>query len=80
MRDLSQFRERRKERKGQITGKKDSSKKLDWKALREGQEDFFRTLIWDVVQQVLEAEMDEALGASKGERTATQEAGTKGGR
>ena len=33
------------------------------------QEDFLRGLIQQVVQQVLEAEMDEALSAEKGERT-----------
>ena len=52
-----------------MTRKKDSSKRLDWKALLEGQEEFLRPLIQEVVQQVLEAEMEEALGASKGERT-----------
>jgi putative transposase len=55
-----------------MTRKKDSSKRLDWKALLEGQADFLRPLIQEVVQQVLEAEMDEALGASKGERTANR--------
>jgi transposase-like protein len=34
-----------------------------------GQEDFLRPLIQEVIQQVLEAEMDEALGAGKSERT-----------
>src|SRR5947208_15543904 len=45
----------------------------EWKAalvelVKEG--DYLRTLVEQVVQQVLEAEMDEALGAEKGERTA----------
>jgi transposase-like protein len=35
-----------------------------------GQEDFLRPLVQEVIQQVLEAEMDEALGAGKSERTA----------
>lgn len=52
-----------------MTRKKDSAKKLDWKAMMAGQEDFLRPLIQRVVQQVLEAEMDEALGAGKSERT-----------
>ncbi len=52
-----------------MTRKKDSAKKLDWKAMMAGQEDFLRPLIQAVVQQVLEAEMDEALGAGKSERT-----------
>src|SRR5215813_10598349 len=34
----------------------------------EGSE-FLRPLVQEIVQQVLEAEMDEALGAEKGERT-----------
>ena len=34
-----------------------------------GEEDFLRPLIGLVVQEVLEAEMNEALGAKKGERT-----------
>jgi transposase-like protein len=52
-----------------MTRKKDSAKKLDWKAMMAGQEDFLRPLVQAVVQQVLEAEMDEALGAGKSERT-----------
>jgi transposase-like protein len=32
------------------------------------QEDFLRTLVHQIVQQVLEAEMEEAIGAEKGER------------
>ena len=52
-----------------MTRKKDSAKKVDWKALMAGQENFLRPLIQEVIQQVLEAEMDEALGAGKSERT-----------
>jgi len=33
------------------------------------QEDFLLPLVQKIVQQVLEAEMDEAIGAEKGERT-----------
>ena len=33
------------------------------------QEDFLRPLVEQIVQQVLEAEMDETLGAEKSERT-----------
>src|SRR5947208_9273410 len=44
----------------------------EWKAalvelVKEG--DYLRTLVEQVVQQVLEAEMDDTLGAEKGERT-----------
>jgi putative transposase len=42
---------------------------LNWKALLEGDADFLRPLLERVVQEVLEAEMTEALGAGKGERT-----------
>jgi putative transposase len=52
-----------------MTRKQDSAKRMNWKALMAEQEDFLRPLIQEVVQQVLEAEMDEALGAEKGERT-----------
>jgi putative transposase len=33
-------------------------------------EDFLRSLVKTVLQEVLEAEMTEALGAAKGERSA----------
>jgi len=46
---------------------------LEWKELMAGQEDFLRPLIREIMQQVLEAEMDEALGAEKGERTPTRQ-------
>jgi putative transposase len=40
------------------------------KALMKEDEDFLRPLVRTVLQEVLEAEMSEALGAEKGERTA----------
>jgi transposase-like protein len=52
-----------------MTRKKDNAKTLDLKALLAEQDDFLRPLIEAVVQQVLEAEMDEAVGAAKSERT-----------
>lgn len=55
-----------------MTRKQDSAKGMNWKALMAEQEDFLRPLIQEVVQQILEAEMDEALGAEKGERTANR--------
>jgi transposase-like protein len=36
---------------------------MDWKAMMAEQQDFLRPLIREVLQQVMEAEMDEALGA-----------------
>jgi transposase-like protein len=52
-----------------MTRKQDNAKRRNWKASMAQQEDFLRPLIQEVVQQVLEGEMDEALGAEKGERT-----------
>lgn len=52
-----------------MTRKQDSAKKTNWKELMAEQEDFLRPLVQEIVQQVLEAEMDEAIGAEKGERT-----------
>jgi putative transposase len=50
----------KRQHKGQI---------IDVKALMEEDEDFLRSAIEGVVQAVLEAEMTEAIGAEKGERT-----------
>src|ERR1051325_2330454 len=60
------------ERKGTMARKQNTPSREEWKAalvdlVKEG--DYLRPLVQEVVQQVLEAEMDEALGAEKGERT-----------
>ena len=55
-----------------MTLKQDKPKEQAWKAtLIEAvkEEDFLRPLVEQIVQQILEAEMDEALGAEKSERT-----------
>jgi len=52
-----------------MTRKQDTAAKANWKELIREQEDFLRPLVQEIVQQVLEAEMDEALSAEKGERT-----------
>jgi putative transposase len=52
-----------------MTKREDKQKSVDWKAVISQQEDFLRPLIQTVVQQVLEAEMTEAVGAEKHERT-----------
>jgi putative transposase len=52
-----------------MTRRQDSAKSVNWKELMAEQEDFLRPLIQEVIQQVLEGEMDETLGAGKGERT-----------
>ena len=49
--------------------RKQNSAKVDWKALMSQDEDFMKGLIQEVVQQVLEAEMDETLQAGKSERS-----------
>ena len=56
-----------------MTRKQNSAKAVEWKEVIRGQEDFLRPLIREVVQQVLEAEMEEAVGAEKSERTANRQ-------
>src|SRR4051812_23519807 len=46
---------------------------IDVKALLAEDEEFLRTLVRAALQEVLEAEMTEALGAEKGERTARRQ-------
>jgi len=53
-----------------MTRRKNNANKLNLKEIVSQQEDFLRTLVQQVVQQVLEADMDVALGAEKSERTA----------
>src|SRR6202166_5301309 len=60
-----------------MTQKKDNAKSQDWKAifveaLRE-EDDAFRRLLERIVQDVLEGEMDESLGAEKSERTRSRQ-------
>jgi putative transposase len=55
--------------------KQDSPKEEAWKDVLSKvvkEENFLRPLVEQVVQQVLEAEMDETLGAQKSERTANR--------
>ena len=53
-----------------MTQKKDNAKSPDWKEIFGSGPDGLRALVQQVVQEVLEAEMDEAVGAQKNERTA----------
>jgi transposase-like protein len=55
-----------------MTRKQNTAKKVDWKEMMAEQPDFLRPLIQEVLQQILEAEMDEAVGAAKSERTASR--------
>jgi putative transposase len=52
-----------------MTGKKGNTSSVEWKAVIEGQKDFLKALVQEVVQQVLEAEMEETVGAQRHERT-----------
>src|ERR1700720_2982321 len=53
-----------------MTSKKVKSGTIDVKAVLTGDEEFLRALVRTALQEVLEAEMTEALGAEKGERAA----------
>jgi putative transposase len=52
-----------------MTEKKINMSKVDWKAVIAEQQDFLKPLVQEIVQQVLEAEMVEAAGADRHERT-----------
>ena len=53
-----------------MTEKKRKSGTIDVKALLAGDEEFLRAPVRTALEEVLEAEMTEALGAEKSERTA----------
>ena len=53
-----------------MTKRQGKSGTINVKALLAGDEEFLRALVRTALQEVLEAEMTEALGAEKGERTA----------
>ena len=55
-----------------MTKKEGKPDLVDVNALLRADEDFLRPLVERVVQAALEAEMTEALGASKGERTGSR--------
>lgn len=52
-----------------MTQRKSTAAGATLKALAEGDQEFLRTLVREVMQQVLEAEMTDSLGAESGERT-----------
>jgi putative transposase len=52
-----------------MTQKKNSAKDLDWREIFRSEDGGIRALVQQVVHEVLESEMDEAVGAHKGERT-----------
>ena len=53
-----------------MTKRQGKSETIDVKALLAEDEEFLRALVRTALQEVLEAEMTEALGAEKGERAA----------
>src|ERR1700745_2374649 len=55
-----------------MTKKQGRSGTIDIKAVLAEDEEFLRALVRTALQEVLEAEMTEALGAEKGERAAGQ--------
>ena len=57
------------ERKHTMTERKGKADIIDVKALLTGDDAFIRTVVRAALQEVLEAEMTEAVGAGKGERT-----------
>jgi transposase-like protein len=60
------------QRKHTMTERKGKGEGIDVKALLAGDEDFIRTVVQAVLQEVLEAEMTEVIGAAKGERSAAR--------
>jgi putative transposase len=52
-----------------MTRKKDTANRVDWKAVMAEDSDFMKALVQSVVQQVLDAEMEETLCAARSERT-----------
>ena len=52
-----------------MTTRKGKTELIDVKELLERDEDFLRTALQALAQAALEAEMSEAIGAAKGERT-----------
>ena len=55
-----------------MTEKKGKAEGIDVKALLAGDDAFIRAVVRAALQEVLEAEMTEALSADKGERTANR--------
>ena len=52
-----------------MTQKKNSAKDVDWREIFRSDDGGIRALVQQVIHEVLETEMDEAVGAQKGERT-----------
>lgn len=72
-----EFSEWLKKGKDQVTRKQDSATRRitaeDLRQVLTEDRDLLKVIIEETLQQVLEAEMDEALQAGKGERTASRQ-------
>jgi putative transposase len=55
-----------------MTQKQNSAKEQDWREVFRSGPDGFRCLVQQVIQEVLESDMDEAVGAQKSERSETR--------
>jgi len=61
-----------------MTQKKDNASKADWKEIFNSGPDGLRQLVQQVVQEVLEADREETIGAQQSERT-TERVGYRSG-
>jgi len=60
------------EREHTMTKAQLRTERPDWKALLTDDADLMREIVHAAVQEILEVEMTEALGAERGERTETR--------
>lgn len=60
------------ERKHTMTERKIRTEAIEAKAVLAGDEGFIRSVVKTALQEILETEMTEAIGAAKGERTASR--------
>ena len=65
---LDSLADQSKRRRTTMAQVKRTAQGIDWKEALESDGDVLRALVHQVIEQVLEAEMDEALGAGKSER------------
>ena len=69
---VSGFVSKQTEAKETMTEKENKSKSSRIKALMKEDEDLLRSLMRTALQEVMEAEMSETLGAGKGERSGNE--------
>jgi putative transposase len=66
---MTQKQDNAKEAESNLGRRQRTGRELDWREIFSRDGDGLRALVEAVIQEVLEAEMDETLGAEKGERT-----------